>query len=184
MRAIAEESGGILEVESAEGQGSTFRLCLAALPATAIAERPVAGAGVPRGTETILLVEDDVAVRWLTQRILEQFGYTVLGASGGADAIRLAEEHDGDIDLVVADVVMPEMGGRELVERLSITLHGVKVLYMSGYPDDEVVRHGVLESETAFLQKPFTIEALAAKVRHTLDAATPLPMYNADHESR
>ena len=95
VRTIAEESGALLQVDSAPGLGSTFRLYLAALPAAALTERPVAGAEMPRGTETILLAEDDVAVRSLTRRILEQFGYTVLGAAGGADAIRLAEEHDG-----------------------------------------------------------------------------------------
>ena len=173
VRTIAEESGALLQVDSAPGLGSTFRLYLPALPATAATERPVADAEMPRGTETILLAEDDVAVRSLTRRILEQFGYTVLGASGGADAIRLSEEHDGDISLVVADVVMPEMSGRELVERLSLARPGLKVLYLSGYPDDAIVRHGILESEVAFLQKPFTMEALAIKVRHTLDAGTP-----------
>ncbi len=119
------------------------------------------------------MVEDDEAVRSLTRQILEQFGYAVLGASGASDAIRLVEGHAGHIDLVVADVVMPEMGGRQLVERLTLARPAMKVLYLSGYSDDAVVRHGVLESEMAFLQKPFTMEALALKVRHTLDAGAP-----------
>jgi nitrogen-specific signal transduction histidine kinase/ActR/RegA family two-component response regulator len=179
VRTIAEESGGLLQVDSEPGRGSMFRLYLVALPATAIKEQPITGGTTPYGNETVLLVEDDEAVRSLTRRILEQFGYTVLGASGGADAIRLVEEHIGHIDLVVADVVMPKMGGRELVERLTRARPGMKVLYLSGYPDDAVVRHGVLESEMAFLQKPFTMEALALKVRQTLDAA-PNPTYDAD----
>ncbi len=173
VRTIADESGGLLQVDSVPGHGSTFRLYLAALPAAVVTERAVAGAQLPRGTETILLVEDDVAVRSLTRRLLEQFGYRVLAASGAADAMRLAEEHTGDIALVVADVVMPEMGGRQLAERLALARPGMKVLYLSGYPDDAVVRHGVLESEMAFLQKPFTMEGLAVKVRHTLDAGAP-----------
>ena len=171
VRAIAEESGGLLQVDSEPGHGSTFWLYLVALPSGAVSQQPVTDGPTPRGDETILLVEDDEAVRSLTRRILEQFGYRVLGASGGADAIRLVEDHVGRIDLVVADVVMPEMSGRELVERLTRARAGLKVLYLSGYPDDAVVRHGVMESEMSFLQKPFTMEALAIKVRQTLDAA-------------
>ena len=173
VRAIVDGSEGLVQVHSEPGHGSTFRLFFPALPATTIVERPVARDKTPHGDETILLVEDEEAVRCLTRQILEQFGYTVLEASGGADAIRLVAAHTERIDLVVADVVMPEMGGRQLVEHLALTRPGLRVLYLSGYPDDDVVRHGVLESEMAFLQKPFTMDALAIKVRQTLDAVTP-----------
>ena len=172
VRAIADDNDGFVQVDSQPGRGSAFTLFLPALPATTIVERPVARDKTPQGDETILLVEDEDAVRFLTRQILQRFGYTVVEASGGADAIRLVTEHPGRIDLVVADVVMPEMGGRQLMEHLTRTRPGLRVLYVSGYPDDDVVRHGVLESEMAFLQKPFTMEALAIKVRQTLDAAT------------
>lgn len=124
---------------------------------------------VPQGCETILLVEDEDAMRSLTRYILQIQGYDVLEARDGEDALLVAERHRGHIQLLMTDVVMPRMGGRRLVERLAQTQPRVKVLLLSGYTDDAVVRHGVLEAEVAFLQKPFTPSALASKVREVLD---------------
>ena len=123
------------------------------------------------GTETILVAEDERLVRVLAQKVLERAGYRVLVGAGGADALALAERHDGPIHLLLTDVVMPEMNGRELARRLTARRPGVRVLYMSGYADEAVAQHGVLDPGTAFLQKPFTPEGLAKKVRGVLDGA-------------
>jgi CheY-like chemotaxis protein len=122
-----------------------------------------------KGAETVLLVEDEEAVRRFTRMTLESLGYTVLEAGHGKDAVRIAEKYQGPIHLLVSDVVMPEMGGRLLAERLGAMRPELKVLYLSGYTDDAVVRHGVMHAEVAFLQKPFTPKALARKVREAID---------------
>jgi CheY-like chemotaxis protein len=124
----------------------------------------------PRGSETILLAEDDDALRSLGARVLGAFGYNVLVARTGSDALRIVAEHVGPIDLVATDVVMPEMSGGQLVERVLKARPGIRVLFMSGYTDDEVMRRGVIDGQTAFLQKPFTPDMLAHKVRAVLDA--------------
>lgn len=126
---------------------------------------------MPTGDETILLVEDEEAVRHLATLVLEKAGYRLLTASSGDEALRIAHENDTQIDLVVTDVVMPGSSGRQTVERLRQTRSGFKVLFMSGYTDDAVVRHGVLQANVAYLQKPFTPTALARKVREVLDGA-------------
>ena len=123
----------------------------------------------PKGAETVLLVEDEEQVRRLTKMALEKSGYTVLEAGHGGEAVRVAEKYDGPIHLLVSDVVMPEMGGRILAERLSASRPGIRVLFLSGYTDDAVVRHGVVEAGVAFLQKPFSPAALAQKVWAVLD---------------
>jgi CheY-like chemotaxis protein len=124
---------------------------------------------MPRGSETVLLVEDEDGVRALSRHVLHGSGYTVLEARDGSEAVRVAGQHRGRIDLLMTDVIMPRMGGREAAERL-VRLHpGLKVLFLSGYTDDAVVRHGILEAEVAFLQKPFSPASLAAKVREVLD---------------
>jgi two-component system, cell cycle sensor histidine kinase and response regulator CckA len=126
---------------------------------------------VPRGSQVVLLVEDEEAVLALAQRVLEAHGYTVLAAVSPEDALRLSEQHAGRIDLLLTDVVMPQMSCRRLAERLTLSRPEMKVLYMSGYTDNAVVHHGILEPGIAFLQKPFTPEALARKVREVLDLA-------------
>ena len=118
----------------------------------------------------MLLVEDDEAVRTLARKMLASHGYTVLAAPSGADALELAASHAGPIHLLVTDVVLPGMSGRELAARFQSVRPGLKVLYTSGYTDEAVVHHGVLDPGIAFLQKPFTSGALARKVRETLDS--------------
>jgi DNA-binding response OmpR family regulator len=122
-----------------------------------------------QGTETILLVEDDPSIRGLAEQILRTQGYSVLSARDGENALEVAARHNGPVDLLLTDVVMPRLGGGELAARLTTERPGLKVLYLSGYTDDAVVRHGVLREEAAFLHKPFTIIALAKKVRAVLD---------------
>src|SRR2546426_1120695 len=134
----------------------------------AAAPGPAAG---PRGTETVLLVEDAAAVRAVTREVLERQGYVVLEAPNGEAALHLAQKHRGPIHLLLTDVVMPVMSGRQLADQLAPVRPDMKVLYASGYTDDSVVRHGVLEEGTAYLQKPFTPERLARKVRDVLDSS-------------
>jgi CheY-like chemotaxis protein len=125
-------------------------------------------AELPRGTETVLLVEDATAVRTVIRQVLERLGYTVLDAADGQLALEVAARHHGPIDLVVTDIVMPALGGRELAERLRRVRPDIRILYTSGYTDDAVVRTGVLDAEFVFMQKPFTPEILASKVREAL----------------
>ena len=124
---------------------------------------------LPAGTETILLVEDEEVVRNLAHMILQHQGSTVLVAGHGPEALRIGLAHQGTIHLLVADVVMPLMSGRQVAQQLAAARPDMKVLYLSGYTDDAVLRHGVREAETAFLAKPFTPDALAQKVRDVLD---------------
>jgi len=121
------------------------------------------------GSETILVVEDEMGVRELACRILRDRGYKVIGAADGNEALRLAREHEGEIHLVVTDVIMPGMSGNELVAQLKSDRPQIEALYISGYTDKAIVHHGILDSGVAFLQKPFTVEGLAHKVREVID---------------
>ncbi len=167
---IVKQSGGFLEVNTAPGRGTTFEVYL---PYLAHAPTPVSGsqpdlARLPRGTGTVLLVEDEEGVRTLAGVVLSLAGYTVLEARDGKEALKVCASHAGPIDLVVTDVVMPEMSGRELVDRIAALRAELKVLFVSGYTESDVLRHGVGEAATAFLQKPFTPSVLARKVHEML----------------
>ena len=168
---IVRQSGGTIWVYSELGKGTTFKIYLPQVeePVEPAAERAVQTRCL-QGTETILLAEDEDAVRDLAHDALEAHGYTVLEARNGADAQRVSAQHPGPIHVLVTDVVMPGMSGRELADRLTPLRPELQVLYMSGYTDNAVVHHGVLDPGTVFLQKPFTPEALARKVRAVLDS--------------
>jgi two-component system cell cycle sensor histidine kinase/response regulator CckA len=165
-----KQSGGYVMCDSAPGRGTTFRIYLPR--ATETHEPSAVGAlhAVPVGTEVLLLVEDEEPVRRLSRRILERQGYTILEARHGADALRVASAHDGEIHGVVSDVVMPEMSGRTMAEQLRRLRPNVRVLFVSGYTDDDIIRRGLLDPGMAFLQKPFTAQSLAMAVREMLDA--------------
>jgi len=167
---IVRQSGGNVWVYSEVERGTTFKIYLPLIEEeTESAEQGVGLPDLPQGTETVLVVEDNDAVRELARDILEIEGYTVLEASHGSGALQICERQEEPIDLLITDVVMPEMSGRQLVAQLSHKCADVKVLYMSGYTDNAIVHHGVLDADTNFIQKPFTPDALARKVREVLD---------------
>ena len=167
---IVAQSNGFIGVYSEPGHGASFRIYLP------LAEKPTEShkgeAVLPelrRGTETVLLAEDAAAVRVAARQILERFGYTVLEAPSGKGALTIASKRKAAIHLLLTDVVMPEMNGRELADQFLALRPSAKVLYMSGYTDDSVLRHGILTPGTAYVQKPFSPETLARKVREVLD---------------
>ncbi len=168
---IVQQSGGNIWVYSEPGKGSTFKVYLPRVEEPAARDNPREAVEVPaRGSEVVLVVEDDAAVRPLVRGVLGAHGYKVLIASDPEEAVHICEDPTRTIDLLLTDVVMPLMSGRQLAEHLVSLRPKLKVLYMSGYTDDAVVHHGILEKGTAFLQKPFTPVALARKVREILDA--------------
>jgi PAS domain S-box-containing protein len=172
VHGIVKQSGGDVYVYSEVGHGTTFKVYFPRLSEAADAAVCPAENGVqPRGSETLLLAEDDDVLRALGARVLGSLGYNVLIARTGAEALRIVAEHDGKIDLIATDVVMPGMNGSHLVEKVLEARPGIRVLFMSGYTDDEVMRRGVIDGQTAFLQKPFTPDLLAHKIRGVLDAA-------------
>jgi CheY-like chemotaxis protein len=166
-----KQSGGHIAVYSERGKGSTFKVYLpVSAPEQTVLPTGGSVAAVPDGTGTVLLVEDEDRVRSITSRILKGKGYTVLEARGGGEALDLLGRTDGEVNLVVTDVIMPEMNGPELVQRLQARRPDLKVLFLSGYTDGAVFRHGLLDQGTAFLQKPFTPGALTRKVHEVLCA--------------
>jgi PAS domain S-box-containing protein len=174
VHGIVKQSGGYIEVYSELTVGTTFKIYLPAVELPVSAQTVTDSVKAIGGGETIVLVEDEAAVRELAFQSLKARGYNVLRAIDGRDALRVIEKWLEPIDLLVTDVVMPLMGGRELAELLRSTHPKTKVLYTSGYTDDVVVRHGILEKEVSFLQKPYTPLSLTRKVRQVLDEAIPL----------
>jgi CheY-like chemotaxis protein len=170
VHGVVTESGGTIECLSEPGRGTTFTI---SLPRVRTAVAPVADQWVytdlPRGTETVLLVEDDGDIREIAREILSVQGYAVLEGADAHRALQIAKDHRGPIHLLLTDIVMPGMGGRKLSEELRAGRPGLKVVYMSGHADDVVVQSGVLHHGLAFLRKPFTPLGLARKVRETLD---------------
>ncbi|MCA1815455.1 MAG: PAS domain S-box protein [Acidobacteria bacterium] len=167
---IVKQSGGNVWVYSEPGRGTTFKIYLPRVDEEG--RESAEGASreeTPTGTETVLLVEDEAQVRDMTHEMLRMWGYEVIEARLCAEALRLSEEYRGKIDLLLTDVVMPQMSGSELAAHLSTTRPDMRVLYMSGYTDDAIVRHGVLQEGVAFIEKPFTADSLARKVRGVLD---------------
>jgi CheY-like chemotaxis protein len=167
---IVKQNNGAISVHSEVGKGTTFRVYL---PRTTVAggakHGPEAQAELPHGGETVLLVEDEKSVRVTCGRFLKGLGYTVLVADLPAAALLLAEQHQGDIHLLLTDVVMPGMSGRDLAERLQALRSGLKCLFMSGFTADTIAHHGVLEEGVSFVSKPFSRADLARKVREVLD---------------
>jgi len=167
---IVKESGGKIWVHSTPGQGATFTICLPrAVQSADAGDLSTAPKVASAGCETLLLVEDEEGVRKLLMHVLHKRGYEVLEASNGEDALRIYERRGSDIQLVLTEMVMPRMSGRELGEKLRELRPDLKIIYMSGYTDDVLVRTGALGPGMSFLQKPLRPEVLAAKVREALD---------------
>jgi CheY-like chemotaxis protein len=166
---IIKQSEGHISVSSEPGNGTTFLIYLPRTVSAGSGPVVVEETATRRGTEVVLLSEDDANLRALTRDILQSDGYTILESRDTEDALRIAARPDTTIHLLLTDVVMPHMSGRALADAVKVVRPQVKVLYMSGYTDDTIVHHGVLDPGTAFLQKPFTPAALARKVRETLD---------------
>jgi CheY-like chemotaxis protein len=168
---IVKQSGGYIWVYSELDHGTTFKVYLPRVEAPAEAIRaPVAATGTTAGTETVLLAEDDETLRPLARELLAKLGYLVLEAADSAAALAAARAHPGEIHLLISDVVMPGESGVQLARQLMAERPRLRVLYMSGYTDEAVVRHGLLTPGVNFLQKPFTPDVLARKVRDVLDA--------------
>jgi len=167
---IVRQNNGFIWVYSEPGQGTTFKVYLSEVKKDADLEKkeqtPVDD---PGGSETVLIIEDNDLLRNFVQKALQGYGYRVMDAENGEDALRVCKEHDGRIDLMITDVIMPKMGGREAAKRLQPLYPQMKVIYMSGYTDNAIVHHGVLERGLNFLEKPFTPEGLARKAREVLD---------------
>jgi two-component system, cell cycle sensor histidine kinase and response regulator CckA len=168
---IVKQNNGFIRVCSEPGQGTTFRLYLPRPAAAAVeVQREDRAVPVLGGNETILLVEDEHSILNMAKLMLETFGYRVLAASNPGDAIHLANTHDGDIDLLIVDVIMPEMNGRDLAKQVVSIYPAIVCLFMSGYSGDVMAHHGMLDKGVNFIEKPFSMQDLAAKVRQVLEA--------------
>jgi PAS domain S-box-containing protein len=172
---VVKQSGGHVEVYSEQGKGTSFKVYLPRMGKPEPRLGSDSGSFViPTGRETILLAEDETGVRMLASMALKARGYSVLEARDGREALKIAETYQGPIHLLLTDVVMPNLGGRQLAEQVAKLRPDTLVLYMSGYTDDAVVRHGVLQSNVCFMQKPFTPDSLSRKVREVIDQASIL----------
>ncbi len=172
VHGIVRQSGGHVEVYSQLGRGTTFKIYLPALAVEKSAPPPASVVlDVPRGTETVMLAEDDDSIRMLARIALQSSGYSLLEAANGHNALKVAAAHSTQIHLLVTDVIMPGMSGRELADQLRQMHSGLRVLYVSGYADHAIARHGIVDEGVTFLQKPFTPTTLARKVREVLDAS-------------
>jgi CheY-like chemotaxis protein len=169
---IVKQSGGYISVDTAPGAGSSFSIYLPLVDESGEPTQTVKQVGaLPGGNETILYVEDEITVRSLTAHVLRRLGYTVLEAGDGAQARGLCESHDArKIDLLLSDVVLPDLGGKELSEWVKVRADGVRVLFCSGYVDENILKRHGIELGTAFLQKPFSPADLARKVREVIDS--------------
>jgi two-component system cell cycle sensor histidine kinase/response regulator CckA len=177
---IVQQNRGDLEVRNRSGRGTIFTVFLPqVLESLQIGQASAPLGESPTGLETVLLVEDEEIVRILIRDTLRLKGYRVLEATDTIEALQLFAEHTGTIHLLVTDVIMPGMNGQELVERLMSLHPHMQVLFISGHPGEALARHGLVKSNTAFLQKPFTPDILARKVRTVLDAAPSLPQASA-----
>lgn len=169
---IVRQSGGYVRVRSELGRGTTFDILL---PRAAKSHHVVSiNSGIedlPRGSETIMVVEDDGDARRVVRSILQLQGYSVLEAENGPEAISLATQHGGDIDLLLSDVVLPGMTGRQIWEAMRAMRRAIRVLFVSGYPEETLQRHGIDRDGVGFVQKPFSPSTLATKVRAALDRA-------------
>ncbi len=170
---IVRQSGGHIDVSSELGKVTTFRLYFPQIgPHVATARLPISKTGpMRRGSETVLVVEDEPAVRHLAEGVLRSYGYSVLTAPNGQDALRVARQHQGPpIALVITDVIMPRMGGKVMAEWLKTSYPDLKVLFTSGYTEEAIERHDALDRDVEFLPKPYTPATLTGKVRELLDA--------------
>jgi len=168
---IVKQSNGFIWVYSEPGKGTTFKIYLPRIDAEAkdLSTETEKAQDLP-GTETVLVVEDEPAVRGLTTRILRERGYTVLEASNGAEALDIAQTYQEEIHLLITDVIMPGLSGRDLSGKITASRPGIRTLFVSGYTDNAIVHHGILDADVSFLQKPFSVQSLCLKVRETLDS--------------
>jgi signal transduction histidine kinase/ActR/RegA family two-component response regulator len=170
VHGIVKQNAGFITVSSEPQAGTTFKLYFVRVQGDAASPVPSTVSDIPSGQETILLVEDEDTVRRLARRVLQRQGYTVLEARVPEEALRICHNHPASIDLLLTDVIMPGINGRQLHERAKIVRPGLRVLFISGYTDDVIAHHGVLDAGMNFLQKPFTLEALARAVRTALNS--------------
>jgi CheY-like chemotaxis protein len=166
---IVEQNGGRIEVHSEPGEGARFTVSFPRVEGVATNVRPLARERPLGHGETVLVVEDDVTVRRMAVRALKRLGYVSLVANSGEDALAIAQRHEGHIALLLTDVVMPHMNGRELAKAIMESRSGIKVLYTSGYARDVLGQHGVIDEGLEFLRKPYTFDDLAVRLREVLD---------------